>query len=173
MSQFLSPQHEHLLAEWFRRVRESQFVHYECATWYGRCHLCIGIPAIILSTVVATAVFASIESKATGMQAICVGLVSVASAILTSLQTFLGFPQLAAQHRVTGASYGSIRRSLEYIQAFPPTDQLAEAFDDVRERLDNLAKDAPAIPSLLKRHIARQIQQHQQTKSLPGVALPN
>src|SRR5260370_1336043 len=60
----LSPEVEVLVTDWFRRVRESQRVHYECGTYFSQRRYFLGIPAIVLSTAVGTAVFASLESAA-------------------------------------------------------------------------------------------------------------
>lgn len=35
---------EKLIADWFRRVRESQFIHYACANYFNRLHSYLGIP---------------------------------------------------------------------------------------------------------------------------------
>src|SRR5258706_261970 len=109
---------ETLLADWFRRARESQFIHYECGAWFGRLNLLLGIPAIVLSTAVGTAVFASIETSVTGPQRIAVGLISILAAILASLQTFLGFSERADKHRTAGSEYGGVRRGLELLRTF-------------------------------------------------------
>jgi hypothetical protein len=88
----LSPEVEVLVTDWFRRVRESQRVHYECGTYFSQRRYFLGIPAIVLSTAVGTAVFASLESAAAGYMRIVVGIVSIAAAVLASLQTFLAMP---------------------------------------------------------------------------------
>jgi hypothetical protein len=146
---------ETLLTDWFRRVRESQFIHYECGVWFSRLNFLLGIPTIVLSTAVGTAVFASLESSGTGAQRILVGLVSIVAAVLASLQTFLRFSERADRHRATGSGYGAVRRSLEYLKTFPPGDEdsLKRPFDEIRQQMDALAKEAPEVPSGMKRRL--------------------
>lgn len=151
----LSKEAETLLTDWFRRARESQYIHYECGVWFSRLNYLLGIPAIVMSTAVGTAVFASLETSATGTQKILVGLVSIVAAVLASLQTFLRFSERAEAHRATGSGYGAIRRSLEYLKTFPPADEeeLKRAFNEVKKQMDALAKEAPEVPSRMKKKL--------------------
>src|SRR2546421_2594241 len=103
----MDQEHELLLTDWFRRARESQRTHYECGTRFSRFNYWLGIPTIILSTAVGTAVFASLEQQSVpAWIKIVIGLVSILAAVLASLQTFLGFAQRADKHRIAGAGYG-------------------------------------------------------------------
>lgn len=155
----LSEESEILLTDWFRRARESQYIHYECGVWFSRLNYLLGIPAIVLSTAVGTAVFASLETSATGTQKIIVGLISIVAAVLASLQTFLRFSERAEAHRSTGSGYGAIRRSLEYLKTFPPGDEdgLMGAFEEVKEQMDALAKEAPEVPSRMKKKLDKEV----------------
>ena len=47
---------------------------------------------------------------------ILIGLASVAAAILSSLQTFLGYSERAEKHRLAGAKYGALGRELESLR---------------------------------------------------------
>lgn len=155
----LSEEVETLLTDWFRRVRESQYIHYECGVWFGSLNYLLGIPAIILSTAVGTAVFASLETSVTGTQKILIGLISIVAAVLASLQTFLRFSERAEAHRSTGSGYGAIRRSLEYLKTFPPSDEdgLKRVFNEVKEQMDALAKEAPEVPSRMKKKLDNEV----------------
>ena len=170
----MPPEVDVLVTDWFRRVRESQFIHYECGTFFSRLNYWLGIPAIILSTAVGTAVFASAETSVSGTQRIAVGLVSIAAAVLMSLQTFLRFAERADRHRATGAGYGALRRSLEYLKTFPPADAdaLKRAVDEIRVRLDALADDAPEVPSRMKKRLDAEVKgrEHKRIFHLPSRA---
>ncbi|MES2742597.1 MAG: SLATT domain-containing protein [Pseudomonadota bacterium] len=168
----LSDDAEVLLTDWFRRARESQFIHYECGTWFSRLNYWLGIPAIVLSSAVGTAVFASLDTSASGNQRIGVGLISIVAAVLASLQTFLRFSERGERHRATGSGYGAIRRSLEYLKTFPPPAQegLERAFDQIRKEMDQLAKDAPEVPARIKKKSDRLLRNHAHDRvfHLPG-----
>lgn len=142
-----------LVTDWFRRARESQRLHYECGTRCSHLSYKLGIPAIVFSTIVGTSVFASLNSEdLPAWGKLIVGGISIAAAVLTSLQTFLGYPEKADRHRIAGAEYGAIRRSLELLKTIPPKsdDELNAALDQIKERMDLLAKDAPEVPSKMK-----------------------
>jgi hypothetical protein len=54
---------EIVLREWLFRVRRSQIAHYNMADHYDRLHFYIGIPTIVLTTLVGTSVFATLKRK--------------------------------------------------------------------------------------------------------------
>jgi hypothetical protein len=102
-----------LLAEWLRRVVLSSQGHYENAQRLDKFNLFLGIPVVCLSAFVGTSVFASLGKNVESNIRIIIGLISVAAAVLASLQTFLGFSEKAERHKVYGAHYGSLRRKIE------------------------------------------------------------
>jgi hypothetical protein len=138
-----------LLTDWFRRARESQHVHYVCANHFSRLNYYFGIPTIVLTTVVGTAVFASLDRPDIADFKILIGLVSVLAAVLSSLQTFLGFQERSAKHRTTSAGYGSVRRRLELLKTFPPDQraQLEQIFVEIKKAMDDLAQSSPEVPA--------------------------
>ncbi len=170
----MEPHEELLITDWFRRVRESQRVHYECGTRFSRLNYLLGIPTIILTAAVGTAVFASVDMAAAGKGRIVVGLVSILAAVLASLQTFLGFAQRADRHRTAGAGYGAIRRSLEYFKTFPPSDpsEFQRLVSDIKKQMDALAESAPEVPARMKRKIDEELKSrtHRRVFHLPGNA---
>jgi hypothetical protein len=155
----MPPEIEILVTDWFRRVRESQRLHYECATYYSRLNYLLGIPTIVLAAGVGTAVFASFDKLSVGYVKICLGLVSITAAVLSSLQTFLGFGQRADRHRFIGSKYGALRRSLEFLKTFPPANDggLQRELEKVKKEMDDLAQNAPHVPSWLKSRIGREL----------------
>lgn len=59
-AQYLPPQNkQQLVVAWIRRAREAQFCHYESANIYSARDKWLGIPVIIITTVIGTSVFAS------------------------------------------------------------------------------------------------------------------
>ncbi|MEI9897579.1 MAG: SLATT domain-containing protein [Chthoniobacter sp.] len=150
-----------LLTDWFRRVRMSQRAHYECATRCRRINYLLGIPSIILSTIAGTAVFSSLSqnSPATWTR-ILVGLISVLAAVLASLQTFLGYSQIAEAHSIAGAEYGAARRDLELLKILPPST-LAEVktkLEAIKADMDRLAKESPVVPADMKTKLDKQME---------------
>ena len=56
---------DQLLRTWARRARESQIAHYKSANRHRTKDRWLGVPAIILSTIVGTSVFALTEGGRT------------------------------------------------------------------------------------------------------------
>jgi hypothetical protein len=135
---------EKLIEDWYRRARESQFAHYAAAQPLARANYKLGLPVVALSTIVATSVFATLESATTAQYRIIVGLVSAAVAVLSALQTFLRFDERAEKHRAAGGQYGAIRRELEQTRAAgPPYD--AQLITQIRQKFDSISEQAPEI----------------------------
>ncbi len=135
---------EDLLRRWLKRVRESSFAHYAAESSLNRLHLFLGIPATAFAALVGTSVFASLENNISSWIKIAVGLISIVTAILSGLQTFLRFAEKAERHRKTAVEYGVVRRSIE--QHLVYANQLTyEVSDRIRERLDKIAAEAPNV----------------------------
>ncbi len=137
-----------LITDWFRRVRENQIIHYACGNHFSWLNYRLGIPTIILTTVVGTAVFASLENQAIGNYKIVIGLISILASVLAALQTFLGFPQRAEKHRLTASGYAAIRRELELLKTFPVEDagELAGKLESLKIQIDHLAESSQEVP---------------------------
>jgi hypothetical protein len=152
----ITPQVEELAKDWFRRCRESQMVHYEYGSLLERRHLFFGVPAIVLSTIVGTAIFSSREASADKeFLKIFFGLLSMLSASITALQTFLNLADRASKHKAAGAKYGAIRRDLELLKQVPPTSEedVRARLESIKIQMDELASNAPGVPSMFKQKI--------------------
>ena len=136
---------DELLGDWYRRIRYAQFAHYESAKLFDRINYWLGIPVVVLSTLVGTSVFANIGRLADPRLQILIGLVSVAAATLASLQTFFRFAEKAEKHRTAAAKYGALRREVEETLALQ-THTAPETIVALRQRIDRLAEEAPQIP---------------------------
>jgi hypothetical protein len=139
------PTAKDVLEEWYLRVSVTQRAHYLSADHFGNKKYWLGIPTVILATLVGTAVFATLQKDPDPLLQILVGLASVVAAILSSLQTFLGYSERAEKHRLAGAKYGALGRELETLRALPDGAS-NERMDRVRERLDVLAVESPNNP---------------------------
>lgn len=135
--------------------------HYRAANDARIKHYWLGIPSIIISTAIGTSIFASLNSNPQNGLKIIVGLVSFLSAVLSSLQTFFKFSELAERHRVAGAAYGDIKRKLDILKLqYSTKDQTFrdEALNEMKlisESLGELAKESPGIPDKAFRQAKR------------------
>ena len=135
-----------LLEDWYRRLRYAQFAHYEAAKAFDRMNYWLGIPAVVLSTLVGTSVFASLgEAQVDQRVQITIGLTSVLAATLAGLQTFLRFSERAEKHRITASKYGALRREIEEILSTGDS-VTRDAITLLRQHIDRLAEEAPHVP---------------------------
>ena len=114
----------------------ASFGHYAETQRCVRLHLTIGIPAVALSAMAGTTVFASLSPNTnlgTPLK-FAIATTSVVAAVLTALQTLLRF---------SGKS-GSASECGKPIFVFPDTVNL-EVIDVIRKELDELAARAPDI----------------------------
>jgi hypothetical protein len=152
---------ERLIAGWFERARDKQLTHDECGTRLHRWHYRFGIPIIILATGVAAAIFYSLGRPGLSDPIkMTMGIASAAAALLACLQTFLGLAQRADQHRLARDRYGALRRSLEILRTFSPSDQieLHRSITDVQRQMDRLAETSPAVPARWKKKIEQEVE---------------
>lgn len=131
-----------VLSEWYRRVAVTQAAHYYSADRFGSRKYFLGVPTVVLTSLVGTSVFATIQAQPDLWIQILVGLSSVAAALLAGMQTFLGDAERAEKHRIAGAKYGALGRELEcFIAQGSEIEQ--EILSTLRKRLDDLAIESP------------------------------
>ncbi len=111
---------------------------------------------IVLSAVVGTSIFATLQADKNMTMQIVTGLISFAAAVLASLQTFLRFAERSENHRVAAANYGSLRRLIEEeLTQLPDTSEgKKELLGKIRSQFDQLAKESPK-PVLVRRRIGK------------------
>lgn len=136
-----------LLLKWIRRARESQKSHYDMADMLAVRNRRFGVAVTAIAAFVGTSVFLSLVATAVSPWArILIGLASIAAAVSSALQTFLRYAERAEKHRAAGARYGAVRRQLEAIYAGNPGARDERQVSEVRDALDRLAEDSPAVP---------------------------
>lgn len=150
---------EELIAHWRFRNHRVQLAHYECARRFERLHLWLGLPAVALSTLVGTTVFASLAKTTDVAFQICVGLLSVTAAVLTGLQTFLKYSELAEKHRLAGAKFANLKHRIELLSTLPPSSEadLRSALEGIEETWSKLREESPTLPSRVWRRIENSI----------------
>lgn len=126
--------------------------HYLAADHKRALNRYLGVPVIVITAVVGTTIFGTLNESPDPFWRIAVGLVSLAGTILSSLQTSLGFDQDAEKHKAAGEVYRAVHRSFEmfllkYAQAVSDQRQDAFAeFDGLVRGLKDLPKEFPTLP---------------------------
>lgn len=129
--------------DWYERAATVGYGHYRAALRFSRLNFFLGFPTVVLATVVGTSVFASLQKQPEVRWQVLIGTMSIVAAILSALQSFLGYGDKAERHRIAGARYNAVGRELELMLA---RDRDWQALDDVRHRIDSLAQESPHIP---------------------------
>lgn len=139
---------EELLRGWLLHAHKGRDRHDLAARRNDTSRYWLGVPAIVLSAVVGTSVFASLNTQVDTALKIVVGLISILSAVFASLQTFYNFASRAESHRIAGVKYKIVIRELEQVltQQLEQLSDKTEYLDDLRKRLDDLELEAPVIP---------------------------
>lgn len=140
---------DNLYRAWQRRIAAVELGHRKLSDRLQRRYLMLGLPVVVLTTIIGTAVFASLadQEKVDVATRVVVGSVSIAAAVLSSLQTFLRYATRAEGHRVAAIRYETLRRDVAETLALPPgmrNDPVRE-LDSVRLRMDRYAKESPTI----------------------------
>ncbi|MCC2604902.1 SLATT domain-containing protein [Planctobacterium marinum] len=148
-----------LKTKWQDRAMTSQSAHYDAGNSYEKLFLYLGATVVAMSAAVGSAevlVPSSVveEWGAETVKSIS-GVISLFIAILAGLQTFLKFSQKSEKHKLAGAKYGDVRRSLEEISLLigSQEDKAKSALHEVKKQLDSLALESPELPDkILKKH---------------------
>jgi hypothetical protein len=149
-------QTEALLQDWRRRVYAAQSAYYEEAERLGRRHYLLGIPVVVVTTLVGTTLFAA-DPKNPLIPMWVSGGLSALAAILAALQTFLRDAESAAARGLAADWYAAIRRDIEQLQALPremrgnARDQLSS----IRKEMNKAGQKAPELPESLWVRVAQ------------------
>ncbi|MBK8019169.1 MAG: DUF4231 domain-containing protein [Betaproteobacteria bacterium] len=119
--------------------------HYKAAQRFSSLNFVFGLPTVVFATIVGTSVFATLQSSPDLWWKIAVSAMSIAAAILSGLQSFLGYNEKAEKHRAAGSKYNAIGRELELWLAQAQED--LTRLEAIRQRIDSLAKESPHIPA--------------------------
>lgn len=139
---------EVLLVDWQQRATLALFAYHRaanrCRTWHAR----VGGAAVILTAVIGTAVFATLQSELSFVPRLVVGAVSVLAAILAGIQTFAAFPQRIEDYEKAARRYSAVRRDIEAVRLSLPVgaDEIKGEVARIRESLDRATADSPNGP---------------------------
>lgn len=140
-----------MLLIWYKRVESLQKCHYLASHRFDRYNYYLGVPTILITALVGTSVFASLQTNYSKDAAILVGFVSFLGAVFSSLQTFLSFNERAERHRSAGSRFGALGRKLELLLSERAELSHQDAMA-LKEEIDRLGLDSPKIPFDILKH---------------------
>jgi len=150
-----TPRVEQLLKNWHSRVYAAQSAYYDMAERLRRMNYILGIPVVIVSSMVGTAVFADWSQN--GVYKWWVGSVSILAAVLASLQTFLKFGESATLHGTAADWFAAIRREIEELMALPPAlrGHPKQCLDSIRQEMNKAGQKSPELSERMWKKVAR------------------
>jgi hypothetical protein len=160
-----SEQEEYLLALWADRALCYKLISERASRSYYRCNMYFAIPIIVLSTLSGSATLgmSSYVPPAESIYASAViGLISLFTGVLTTLQTFFGYSAKAEAHRNASVSWGKLNRiiftqlSLERNKRQLVKDFLRQS----KNEYDRILEQSPVVPSDVLRQFVNDIKSH-------------
>ena len=135
-----------LIHEWLLGITIEHIGHTRSAVVYDRRAKILGVAATLISAIIGTTLFSAIASSTNTTLIAAAGLLSVAAVILSALQTFLGYGQLAATHHAAAIAYGALRRRVELITVFRDSSGLREQMPVIAAAWTKLGENSPDLP---------------------------
>ena len=127
-----------LLEDWGERAKDTSKKHFEMSNGLSFMNLVLGIPVVVLTTVVATSVFATLQESVDTRIRIIGGGLSVLAAALASLHTWLHLGEQAEKHRAAGEMWSALRREITEMLVLPPASVATRG--GPRKNLDDLRR---------------------------------
>jgi len=119
---------------------------------FARRNLYLGVPAAVIAAVVGSSIFASLSGDGKNIYLlITTGALSILAAVLSALQTFLKYSEIAQSHKVAKDGYESVRRNIDIFrlqlngpQPIFHSDAQA-ALQEIVKQMNDLGKSSPII----------------------------
>lgn len=123
--------------------------HHLAAKKYARLNTILGVPVVAITATLGTSIFYTMESSPSTKWKIFAGLIVLVAAVLSALQTSMGFAEKAEAHRLAGIRYAGVRRRLELFMLRIEGDQAGSSFDGISE-LESLSARMSELAGMKK-----------------------
>ena len=141
-----------LILSWRDRASLAREAHFNSANYYGKLHHWFGIPVVVLTTLVATGIFTTLQESDDINWRIITSLLGVLAAILSGLQTFFNYQGTSESHRTIANRYSALIRELEYRQIETKKQEaLIQFLDEWRIKYDTAQQESPSVPEAIWR----------------------
>lgn len=127
-----------LFSEWSVWLARRQHAHRVAALGYQRRYYLLGLPVVVLSGLVGTTVFASLERDVHLYAKLAVVAVSLLNAVLAAAHTFLRFGERAAKNSLLAADCAGLNRQISVARLLLPNLAPEGREKIVKEILDQL-----------------------------------
>ena len=139
---------EELLRGWLLHSHKGRQRHDRAARRLDRARIWLGAIATVFAVVVSTSIFTALEKESSGNLKAVVVTISILSAILSGLSTFLNLAERADKHRSAGVQYKAMIRELErrLSEGTGNSNIAPSVLDEIQKRLNELEESAPIVP---------------------------
>lgn len=141
-----------MLADWQDSAAMLAHAHYRASVALRHSHYNLGLPTVVASAIVGTAVVSSMNTSSADagishtVVQLVVGALSLTASVLAALQTFLRFSERAEMHRRAASEHEGIAREAEVALAMlNNTEKLSASINSIRSRMD-AASLGPELP---------------------------
>ncbi|WP_448544494.1 DUF4231 domain-containing protein [Roseiflexus sp.] len=151
---FAPEERRELIWGWLIHARKGWKKHEEAARRLESHYRRTGVASVVLSAVVGTSLFASLQASYGPWVRILAGLLSLSAAVLASLMTFHRYEERVEKHRAAAVSFKSALQELETVHttlAGPTLDH--ESIGQIQQEFDAIGKFAPVVPDDINRAI--------------------
>ncbi len=140
-----------ILERWRRNCLRSSTGNYRASTKFSKRNFFLGVPTIVLTTLAGSSLFATLQEGIDPRLQLLAGFVTLAAAVLSALQTFMGSAERAGKHNTAAAEFNSVKRRIDFLiaQNADGHDLDDAIIEDIRASMDTLSRETPALPESL------------------------
>jgi hypothetical protein len=150
-----------LLHKWERRVMLAVFSHARsanrCAAWDVR----LGSTSVILTAIVGTSVFATLQANPSTATRIGIGVLTVAAAASSAVHVFAGLTDRKLAYEQASRRHAAIRRRIEIARARLATSgespSIWEEVEAIKREMDSAAASSPNAAGRVWEQVKRQM----------------
>lgn len=146
-------EHEDILKEWTEKARFNAWMHNKTSAYYSHMNNKLTFPLIICSTLTASANFTLVGNSDktflyTTIIPLTIGVMSITSAVLSSLIKFLKSGELSEKHQEMFRKYNNFVRNVSLELSLPRAQRKIpyEICNMYRSDFERLNNDSPGIP---------------------------
>lgn len=138
-----------VIDSWHKRAAQVQDAHYDSGSLCNKWFNILGLSVVVLSALLGSIeVIIPVDKINPEIAKNVSGVISLLVAILAGIQMYLKLGQRSELHRMTGAHYGEVKRSLETINITCEESEkkAIEEVNKIEKKMDTYAKESPEIP---------------------------
>jgi hypothetical protein len=133
-----------VLLEWHLALRRDETAHLRCVAQSDLARKRYGFWASVLATIVGTSIFLSLQQQPEAWIRVLVGVISIASAVLSAIQVYAKGSDKLELHQAAAVQYECLRREIEASLPVPPSSEDWPGFEaDFRRRWQAVTDKAP------------------------------